>query len=505
MAEEQTLLEKEFLQSILDGIEESIVVLDADYCIVCHNRTFKGWLKTPKKKMIREHCYEVIHDQPVPCTPCIVHETFRTGQFFETSHSHDLGSGKKAYHETKSYPIKDANNKVRYAIYLFRDITERALVEEKVRELNKFKKKILDNAGIAINILDKNGNIMNSNRGAETLFGHHEDDIKGEPHSIFYRKEDTNLLVKSKQEAIEKGKFEGEVTLIKKNGAEFPADLTLTTVEDDKGNPIALIEIINDLTQLKKAEYVIKQQLERLKRLDTMKEEYFYSTSHEFKSPLTTLVSLIKLLLDEKIGKLNSQQREALELVYCDAKRLRGAVQRILDIAKIESGKVVYSIEKVDLNPIFDEVVRTLKILTDSKGLTVTKKVGSDLPPALADKERLVLVIENLINNSIKFTPQGGRIDISASKDGNNILVEIHDTGIGIPEEDKKKIFEKYYQVKSGAVSSTGGSGLGLVICKKVVEDLGGKIWVDSKLGEGSTFKFTLPYKQTKQNIKKQK
>jgi len=115
----------------------------------------------------------------------------------------------------------------------------------------------------------------------------------------------------------------------------------------------------------------------------------------------------------------------------------------------------------------------------------------------LVDKERLALVIENLMTNSIKFTPVGGRMDITASKGKDNVLVEVHDTGVGIPEEDTEKIFEKYYQVKSGVGDTTGGSGLGLMICKKIVEGLGGKIWVESKLGEGSKFKFTLPYKKT--------
>ena len=495
MPREEITLEREFLQSVLDGIEESIVVIDRDYNIVCYNNAFNSWLKRPKKKIIGEQCYAVIHDQPVRCSPCIVRETFRTGQFFETSHSHDMGNGKKVYHETKSYPIKDASNEVKYAIYMFKDITERALIEEKVRELNKFKKKILDSAGVSINILDKSGNIMNSNRGAEELFGYTEDEVRDESHSIFYRKEDGDLLAKSMQEVLERGKFEGEVTLIKKNETEFPARLTLTTVENDSREPVAIIEIVDDLTQLKKAERIIQQQLEHLKEIDSMKEEYFYSTSHEFKTPLTSIVGLTRMLLDEKVGKLNDKQHEALELVYCDSKRLRGAVQRILDIARIDSGKMVYNIENVDLNRVFDEIIGGLNVLLESKSLTITKEVGGDVPTVLADKERLYMVIDNLMSNSIKFTPQGGKITITASKEDGNVLVQVSDTGVGIPEEDKERVFEKYYQVKSGSRDNAGGSGLGLVICRKIIEDLKGKIWVESKLGEGSTFKFTLPYK----------
>jgi len=503
-AEQTTSFDKEFLQSVLDGIKESIVVLDRDYRIICHNKAFKEWLKLTKKSVIGEHCYTIIHDQPVRCSPCIVRETFRTKQFFEASHSHERGDDGRIYHETNSYPITDDNGEVKYAIYMFKDVTEKGRIEEKVRQLNKFKKKILDNAGIAINILDKEGKIINLNKGSEGLFGYVGDEIKGESHNIFYRKEDENLPEELIREVLEKGKTNLEATLIKKNKTEFPANLVLTTVEDDNRKPHAIIEIVEDLTQLKKAERVIKQRLEKRKELDELKEEYFYSASHEFKTPLTSIVGLTKMILDEKAGKLNKKQREALELVYCDSKRLRGSVQKILDISKIESGKMVYNIGKVDLKPLFDEVLQTLKIIVDSKELTVTKNIKKNLPQAIVDKDRITLVIENLISNSIKFTPVGGRIDVSASKEGDDILVEIHDTGEGIPEEDKEKIFEKYYQAKMGS-ESTGGSGLGLVICKKIVEAFGGRIWVESQLGEGSTFKFTLPYKQEKQDTKKQK
>ena len=496
-------LDREFLQSILDGIEESIVILDKDYHIVCHNTAFIQWLDKPKKKTLGECCYSVIHDQPVRCTPCIVRETFRTGQFFETSHSHEKG-GRKVYHETKSYPIKGADNEVRHVIYIFRDITEKALIEERVRELDKFKKKRLDNAGVAINILDGNGGIMNANKGSEELFGYAEDEVKGEPHSVFYRAGDKQLLMKVEKEALDKGRFMGEVTLVKKNRNEFPADLTLTTVEDDSGKVVALIEIVNDLTQIKKAERLIKQQLERLQRLDATKEEYFYATSHEFKTPLTSIVSLSKMLSDGKIGELTDKQKEAVSLIYCDAKRLRSSVQRILDIAKIEAGKMVYNFENVQLEPIVDEVLSTLKVLIDSKSLKVGTNVGGKIPLVWADKEKLMLVLENLVNNAIKFTPQGGSIDVKASKEGDHVLVEVRDTGVGIPDEDREKIFEKYYQVEHGE-GYVGGSGLGLVICKRVVEDFGGRIWAESTLGEGSTFKFTIPYKKEGVSAKKRR
>jgi PAS domain S-box-containing protein len=485
------------LQNVIDSIEESIVVLDREYRIVCHNRAFTKWIDKPKKRLIGEQCFSVIKDQPVRCTPCIVHEAFRTGQYFETFHTHEEGDKGKRYHETSAYPLKGEDNQVNYVVYMFKDITERGRMEEKVRQLSRFKKNILEHAGVSIKILDREGKIIDSNASAEKLFGYERYDVEGKPYTIFYREGDRELIERSMNEAISKGLFKEDVTLVKKNGEEFPAELTLTTVVDEKGGIVAFIEIVHDITKIKQAEAIIKKQLDEIKEIDTLKEEYFYSTSHEFKTPLTTIASLTKMLLDGKLGELSAKQKEALGLVYSDARRLRGAVQKILDISKIESGKMVYNIDQVDINPVFDDVIETLKVITDSKSLDVSRKIDPKLPKVTADRERLMLVVENIMSNAVKFTPTGGRIAIEASRDGDYVLVQISDSGMGIPEEDKGRIFEKYYQVKSGSTASAGGSGLGLVICKRIVEDLGGSIWAESRLGEGTTIKFKLPHGNT--------
>ncbi len=491
-ADKLSSFDKKELQSVLDGIEESIVVLDDEYRIVCMNTAFCGWLKHKKKRILGEYCFSVIKDQPVRCNPCIVRESFRTGQYFETFHSHDLRGGKKVYHETKSYPIK-TGDETKFVIYMFKDITERALIEEKVRELNKFKKKILDNAGIAINILDPDGMIMSTNMWGEKLFGWAEEDITGKSHGIFYREEDELYPQEHLEKALENGKHECEMNLVKNDKSLFPANLSISVIEDDDGEPIAFIEIINDMTKLKKAEQIIKKQLTKLKELDAIKEEYFYSTSHELKTPLTTIVSLTKMLMAEKAGKINDKQKEILDLIYCDSKRLRGAIQRILDISKIEAGKMVYHVQETDVSPLLIDIMSTLKILVDSKQITVKKKIPKDIPMVFVDPERVHLVLDNIINNAIKFTPQKGKIRIIASSLKDEVLVEISDSGEGIPQSDLKKVFEKYYQVKSGPGENVGGSGLGLVICKNIIEALGGRIWCESEIGKGTSFKFTLP------------
>lgn len=491
LSEKRAIAAKNYVQSILDGINEGIVVLDKNYSIISYNEAFKKSLRIPRKKVMGQTCYKIIHDHSTPCTQCIVRDTFRTGHFFESYHHHEDPNG-KSYHETKSYPLKDADGSINHAIYIFRDVTEQKQVEEEIRNLNEFKQKILDNAGISINIIDLNGNIINSNRGSEQIFGWEEAEIVGRHHRIFFGKKDQTEIKDMLSTAANKKKFKKDVKLVRKDGREFPANLAITTVEDEKGQATAFIEIVEDLTERKKAEQLIKEQVKKLKALDTMKTEYFYSASHELKTPLTTISGLTKALASKKIGNVSSQQEEALNLILHESNRLTKSVQKILDLSKIDAGKMVYHKSQVDFKEVADEVMGFMDVIAKSKEIRMIKKLA-DTPPINADKERISLVLDNIISNALKFTSKKGTVIVKTTKDGNSLLVKVSDTGPGIPESDLDRVFERYYQVQSGA-ENVGGTGLGLVICKKIVEGHGGRIWVESRLGEGSTFNFTIPF-----------
>ncbi len=224
-----------------------------------------------------------------------------------------------------------------------------------------------------------------------------------------------------------------------------------------------------------------------------MKNEFVSMVSHELRTPLTSIKGYVDLIVDGEAGEINEIQREFLEIVQENSDRLVSLINDLLDISRIESGRVHLTIEPVAMEHVIKDVVDTFAAVADKAGIELTWSVEDDLPRAAVDKDRIGQVLMNLVSNAIKYSPDGGKVLVKASVQGDQILVEVSDTGIGISEEDQKQLFTKFFRVDSSLTREIGGTGLGLSICKSVVELLGGEIGVRSKLGEGATFYFTCP------------
>jgi len=243
--------------------------------------------------------------------------------------------------------------------------------------------------------------------------------------------------------------------------------------------------------ELKEKVKELKRAYEELKALDRMKDEFLAMTAHELKTPLTPMLSLVRQMLDRNLGKLNEKQEKALRIVSRGAERLGSSIEKILEISKLESGRVELNKEKIQLAPLIQDVTEQMKPLARLKKITLTQRM-TKLPPVEADGRRMATVLTNLIENAVKFSPEGGKVTVEAKQRGNKILVQVRDKGVSIAKKDFPKLFTKFFQVNH----TRPGAGLGLNICKWLVEAHGGKIWCESKLGKGSTFSFTLPVKR---------
>ena len=238
-----------------------------------------------------------------------------------------------------------------------------------------------------------------------------------------------------------------------------------------------------------------------LKKLDELRSAFLANMSHELRTPLNSIIGYTDLLIDGVDGKINEEQGKSLTKVQNNAKNLLKLINHILDMSRIESGKMEINLGKVDLQDIIERVVSSLRPLIDKKGLTVKIKFGEDLPAVYADPDMVRQIISNLLDNAVKFTSEGYIIlsaGTSATDIGKNhspefIEVSIFDTGTGIKEEDSVELFNMFRPLDLSATRPHGGVGLGLSICKRLVEMQHGNIWVESKFGEGSRFYFTLP------------
>jgi two-component system sensor histidine kinase GlrK len=231
----------------------------------------------------------------------------------------------------------------------------------------------------------------------------------------------------------------------------------------------------------------------RLKKVDKMKSDFLSVMSHELRTPLASIQEGTNLLLEGVGGKINERQEKLLTIIAEEDKRLINLVNSILDLSKMEAGMMKYNFEHGDLLPLIKRSLIEIIPIVKVKGLRFKRDFTDELPLIEMDSEMIARVLRNLLGNAIKFTPNGGTIDVSVRRQGSWIEASISDTGPGIPEEEFETIFDKYRQIELPGSDQKKGTGLGLAIVKHIVTAHGGKVWVKSTLGAGSTFTFALP------------
>jgi len=232
---------------------------------------------------------------------------------------------------------------------------------------------------------------------------------------------------------------------------------------------------------------------ERTKELDRLKSEFVAVVSHEVRTPLTSINGSLELLGDERFHKLPAPQKELLGICQANTQRLISLINDILDFSKLESSRLSLNFERMDVGRVLVEAVENIRSLAASRGLELEVKIDPSAESVEADPMRIGQVATNLIGNAIKFSPDKGRIEVFASGDSSTVTISVKDYGRGIAQRDINRLFQRFAQLDSSTTRKAGGTGLGLVISKGIVEQHGGKIWVESALGKGSTFSFSLP------------
>ena len=226
-----------------------------------------------------------------------------------------------------------------------------------------------------------------------------------------------------------------------------------------------------------------------------VKDQFLSRMSHELRSPLTPIHQFVTILLDGLAGDLNAEQRDYLMIVLRNVNSLRTMISDLLEVTRAESGRLAVDLRCVYLADLIPEILRTFQ-LANTKDLDVSFDVPADLPPVLADPDRVRQILDNLLGNAIKFTPDKGRVSVQVRESARNpgfLRIAVTDTGPGIVKSEHEKVFEYLYQVENKSEIDHRGLGIGLHICKELVSSHGGRIWVKSEKGHGSTFSFTLP------------
>ena len=278
---------------------------------------------------------------------------------------------------------------------------------------------------------------------------------------------------------------------------------THNAVLNEQGNIIAITCIGRDITESKQAKEELERVNTQLKELDKMKDNFLSTVSHELRTPLTSIKSFAEILLTYDEDR--TVQKEFLTIINDESDRLTRLINDFLDLSKIQAGKMQWKSAELSVTEIITAATQAVGPLLQKAKLELLINIAPDLPEVMSDRDKLIQVFTNLLGNAIKFTTEGGKVILKAwAVEGNAhdwVTVSITDTGIGIAPENHQKIFENFGQVGDVLKDRPKGTGLGLPICKKIIENFGGKIWVESSLGHGASLFFTLPAVNEKSNL----
>jgi len=496
------------LRKVFETIPDLFVLIDGDHRIILSN-WLGGYEYVPES--LRDgypFCYRVFYGRESPCEGCHVIEVFETGRPVVC----EKVNPKIGHVEIRAFPILDDSGKVVMVTENIRDITERKRNEAALLNSERKLRAVVYGSPIAQFVIDRDHRVVYWNRALEEITGIAASEVIGSDRQwrAFYDDArpcladlvldgDVGTISGLYGDDIRRSKFvDGAYEAVKF----FPAlgekgkwlSLTAVALRGADGGVIGAMETLEDITERKRAEDELRKARDAAEEANRLKSEFLANMSHEIRTPMNGVIGMAELLMDTELA---AEQREYLTALRSSAEGLMNVINDILDFSKIEAKKLDLETIDFSLRDSLDDILYTLAGRAADKGLELACEVPPQVPDAVAgDPGRLRQIIINLVGNAIKFTDEGEVVVSVVSEPAEDGMSSFHftvtDTGIGIPTKKLERIFESFTQADSSTTRRYGGTGLGLTISSQLVELMGGSIWVESEVGTGSAFHFTV-------------
>ncbi|MGE5280077.1 MAG: PAS domain S-box protein [Deltaproteobacteria bacterium] len=487
--------ERDRLRIIAAHIGAGLCLIGRDFKIQWLNEVMEGWFG--KLEAARGcTCFSVFHRKEAICADCPTEKAFRTGALATAESRVTYPDGRVTVFSIISAPVKDENGVTQQVLELVLDVTERkrleeelqgqaqmleALVEERTAALQSSElmfRRLFESAQDGILIMDsENGRIIDINPYLLQLLGMTRADLQGRLYGDVRCFAENPVLRDIPRDLKDKiTVFYEDVVVATSAGRETDLEVRASwyTVQSRR-----VIQChLRDITERKKIEKI--------------KSEFVSMVSHELRTPLSAIKEGVEIVADGTQGRLRREQKVCLEIALSNIRRLNRLIGDILDISKIQSNLLTVDMAPCDIAPTIDQVCDLAKLEIEKRGLVLVTDIEKGLPRVLADRDRLIQVLMNLLNNAVKFTREKSRIRLSVRRSGAKIEFAVADEGPGIPQEELARLFGRFVQLDSTLVRRVGGTGLGLYISKNLVEAMGGRIWAESRPPQGAEFVFTL-------------
>jgi PAS domain S-box-containing protein len=390
--------------------------------------------------------------------------------------------------------FRDFITDISFALHYSNIAQERKVFQKKLLASEREYRELVEGANSIILKMDRDGKVIFFNKFAQNFFGYSQQEIIGRnvlgtiiPEVESFSQRDLRGLIKDIIQRPQDYKYHENENVLR-NGRRVWVAWSNQVLYDDNKEAVEILSFGRDITEEKKIK-------EKLKESMKLKSKFISAVSHELRTPMTAIKEGIDIVFDGSAGDINPEQKEFLSLAKRNVDRLSRLVNDVLDFQKLESGRMDFDFQQNNINKLIEEVYKVMQPLARDKKIDFSTDCQQGLPVLKFDWDRIMQVVINLVNNSLKFTDKG-YIKISSRHRGNTIIVSVADSGIGIKQEDRDKLFKTFSQIASGGMRKTGGTGLGLAISKEIIYRHRGKIWVESEYGNGSTFSFLLPIKE---------
>ncbi len=506
-AEKSALLEaSEREAGIFEGVPVKIAVLDRNFRLVRCNQLMMQWIYEtggPEEPALAGlPALDIMPQEFRADWKHILRRVLVEGRAFEQPRVHQEVRGADYFHRVRLHPLTDETGNVREALLLYEDVTEYVRLERRLAETTDYLNLLIESLNDGFYAMDARGRFSFCNQAFLDMLGMSDSDE-------LFQKEAPDIVMPGERKKVERmleRRQRGEKvffeTLLKgRDGASLPVQVSSAPLFR-AGKFMGIVGIAHDLRERRRLEAMVErshQDLEKayeeLSVLDKMKSDFIAIASHELRTPLSIIKGYSDAFQFGELGELSTFQLDKIKIMNSRADQMTKIINDLLDVTRLDEGRLVGEKWPAPVEGLIINAVSEYKSRAQNCGQELRCIVEDNLPPVSVDVWRVHQVMENLIGNAIKFTPEGGLIEVaarSASEPG-MVEIEVRDTGPGIPAGEQRKLFTMFYQIETDSTRSAGGLGLGLLISKGIVEGHGGRIWVESEAGAGSSFKFTLP------------